>query len=154
MGSSLVRTLIGIVVVLAAVGGRALLKPSRDSIIRVDENDARMAAAEQEARARWPEFLEGFRQKKAGMYYSVKYGFPVKGGGQEFIWLEVKSISGGKITGVMDNEPQWDVGHKLGDRVQVPEKEISDWLISDKAGHFTGGFQVKVLRDIERERGK
>ena len=156
MGSGVLRAVIGLVVVGGAVGARVWLKPPRDPVIHVDGEDARMVAAEKEARARWPEFLASFKQRQRGTFYAVKYGFPVKGsqGGQEFIWLEVKTIGGGTITGVIDNEPNADVGYKLGDTANVPEKEISDWIISSKNGEYLGGFQVKVLKAIERERGK
>ena len=96
--SGLGRAVVGLMVVVGVVGARVYLKRPNpnDPVINVAKDDARMAAAEKEARDRWPEFLESFRQKPKGMTHAVKYGFPVKGGdGREFIWLEVKSIAGG-----------------------------------------------------------
>lgn len=89
---------------------------NNDPVVHVDGDDAEMLAAEKEARQKFGEFTAALKRKEAGASYAVKYGFPVKNtaDSREFMWVDVTSISGGKIQGKLANDPVENVGYTLG----------------------------------------
>ena len=95
--------------------------------------------------------MAAFRAQRAdGGRYSAKYPFPTRGG-HEHIWLAVTAISDPQVTGRLDNDPDQDVGHKRGETVTVPSKDISDWLYEDSGTEkLVGGFTIKVLAAREK----
>jgi uncharacterized protein YegJ (DUF2314 family) len=64
--------------------------------------------------------------------------------------VEVGSIDGGTIRGNLSNEPDIVKKMKLHDAVTVTRENVTDWIYSD-GERMVGGFQVKVLAQIERE---
>ncbi|MCC6428491.1 MAG: DUF2314 domain-containing protein [Phycisphaerales bacterium] len=127
---------------------------SSESVVRTDNNDPRMIEAAAEAQRRWPEFVAAFKNRAPMTAYAVKTGFAVKStDGKEFIWLQVKKIDGDQVEGVIDNEPNNDIGHKFGDTVTIKTADITDWIIAKGRDSMIGGFQSKVLQEIQRERG-
>ncbi len=123
-----------------------------DPVVNVEKDDAEMNAAIAEARQRWPELLAAYREHK-GESYAVKYPFPTKNGGNEHIWISVTNIEGDSVTGLIDNEPVNDIGHKNGDSVTVPGKELSDWMYMPPGSKdYVGGFTIKVLLARQKKR--
>jgi uncharacterized protein YegJ (DUF2314 family) len=108
----------------------------------ISDDDPRMKAAVAEARSRWPEFVEAF-QKKDCENYAVKA--PVTGNGnKEFIWIEVKGLEPEYIHGTLGNDPVNLGNLKFGDQVEVPLKDLNDWVFV-RDGKPTGMFTLKVL---------
>jgi len=71
----------------------------------------------------------------------------------EFMWVGDISFDGITVRGILDNEPGQLTGVKVGDTVERPLNEISDWLftIPEKSTFSTknkayGGFTIHVLR--------
>lgn len=64
----------------------------------------------------------------------------------EHIWLSNVKFKDGKYSGVLDNEPEYITEHKIGDKVNVDSKNISDWMYIDN-GKLFGGYTIKVLRN-------
>jgi uncharacterized protein YegJ (DUF2314 family) len=118
-------------------------------VIQVDDGDPRMQAAVQLARTRWPEFVEAF-QKRDGKNFSVKAPITVADR-REFIWVEVDGLEPEYVHGTLANDPV-DLGHlKIGDRVEVPLKDLNDWAFL-RNGEGVGMFTVKVVSDIQKQR--
>jgi uncharacterized protein YegJ (DUF2314 family) len=119
-------------------------------VVAVDGEDPRMQAAVEEARRRWPEFVTAFESRGPGQC-SVKC--PISGGGNtEFIWIEVTAIENETIYGTLANDPM-DLGAlKLGSRVKATAGEINDWIFFDETDSMHGGFTIKVVEDISKER--
>lgn len=64
-------------------------------------------------------------------YVFVKWGFPIRNSKlKEHMWVRVQSIHVQEhvISGILDNEPESDVGYECGDVVEVPFNEIHDAL--------------------------
>jgi len=122
--------------------------PTKLPVIEVDDDDPRMLAAVEEARSRWPEFVEAF-EARAGEHFSVKA--PVEGGGnKEFIWIAVDTVEDGRVNGRLGNDPV-DLGDlKEGSPVSVPVVEINDWVFL-REGQPHGLFTPKVLEAIHAE---
>jgi uncharacterized protein YegJ (DUF2314 family) len=64
----------------------------------------------------------------------------------EHIWLSDIEFKDGKYSGVLDNEPEYITEYKIGDKVNVDSKNISDWMYIDN-GKLFGGYTIKVLRN-------
>jgi uncharacterized protein YegJ (DUF2314 family) len=95
-------------------------------VIRLTGDTDAMVAAVAEARRRWPEFVNAFLASDDRIGFSVKA--PVtEGGNTEFIWINVKSVHGGQIHGLLANDPVSLGALKLGDFVSVEEAELNDW---------------------------
>lgn len=122
-----------------------------DSVVPViAANDAEaMAAAMAKARETWPEALAHFQK---GGSLSAKFPFATRSGGKEHIWINVQSVDGDVVRGVLANDPLDIEGHKLGSKVECKLAELSDWLFR-RDGAMVGGYTVKVLQQqAERQR--
>jgi uncharacterized protein YegJ (DUF2314 family) len=120
--------------------------PTNVPVVPVDDDDPRMLAAVNEARSRWPEFVTAFKQR-SGKSFSVKAPVTV-GEHTEFIWISVDGLEPDYIHGTLDNDPV-DLGDlKAGSRVEVPVKELNDWVYL-KNDEPVGLFTVKVLTEIQ-----
>lgn len=64
----------------------------------------------------------------------------------EHLWLSNIMFKDGKYTGILDNEPEYFTEYKIGDTIDVDDKNISDWMYI-KNGKLFGGYTIKVLRN-------
>lgn len=117
----------------------------------VSGDDPRMIAAVDEARRRWDEFLTAFQSADDRSRYAVKAPLS-RGERTEFIWITVTACEGDAVYGELANDPLDLPGLQLGDRVTVKVAEINDWVYEDAAGELQGGFTIRVLSDVARER--
>lgn len=128
---------------VAAIRGR-----DADPILLVDEDDPLMVAAMQEAKRRWPEFVEVFEEVGEGerppCFVKVPFKTPKH---PEFMWLRVTAMEGDSIFGVLDSDPGMAVGVKAGDRVRKPVADVCDWIIV-QGGAMTGGFTAEAMKKI------
>ena len=122
-----------------------------EPIATVSGDDEEMAQAVEQARNRWPEFVEAFenRTPDADQNFAIKAEFR-DGDVSEFIWVGVTAIEGDAIYGTLGNEPVNVTNVKLDDRVRVPLEDLNDWLIQQD-DDMQGGFTIPVL--MKRTRG-
>ncbi len=113
--------------------------PSSAPVVQVLPDDPVMAAAVEEARRRWPEFVRVFSTRHPEQHFSVKA--PVTRGGQtEHIWIDVTALAHGYVRGKLGNDPVDLNGLTLGDPISVPIASVEDWLYvlsSEPVGGFT-----------------
>lgn len=64
----------------------------------------------------------------------------------EHVWLTDVEFKDGKYSGVLDNEPEYVKEHKIGDVINVDNKDISDWMYIEN-GKLFGGYTIRVLRN-------
>jgi uncharacterized protein YegJ (DUF2314 family) len=64
----------------------------------------------------------------------------------EHVWLTDVEFKNGKYSGVLDNEPEYVKEHKIGDVINVDNKDISDWMYIEN-GKLFGGYTIRVLRN-------
>src|SRR4051812_7477657 len=70
--------------------GGSRLEAPEETVVQIDEDDPRMAAAVTEAKTRLPEFAAAFGKAKDGYQFSVKAPFADQGGEEsEFMWVHV-----------------------------------------------------------------
>ena len=114
-------------------------------------DDPRFKAAEAEARRRWPEFVVAFSKREPNVAYAVKAKF-TDGQTNEWMWVQVKSITGNTVTGVLDNEPIDVKNVRVGQTVTKTLAEIDDWIVGRDGRIAQGGFTTKAMEQIEAER--
>ncbi len=119
-----------------------LREPAHPPVLEVPEDDARLQAAVQEARSRFPEFVRAFEQRN-GEHFSVKGPF-TDGKETEFMWINVRELTTSTIKGALGNEPAGLSGLKEGDPVELKLDDVNDWMyIKDE--QMIGGFTLEAL---------
>jgi uncharacterized protein YegJ (DUF2314 family) len=118
---------------------------SEKTVIMVSDNDPEMDAAIKQARAEVGAFVKRLQAPQAGdQYFSVKA--PLRDGEQvEHFWLDGIRHEKGVFSGTLGNDPELVKGHKYGERIVMPESEISDWMYVEN-GVLVGGYTVRLLR--------
>src|SRR4051794_9230450 len=100
----------------------------------IDEKEPPLKAASNEARRRWPEFVELYRNKDFGQKFFVKAKFS-EGHAAEWLWVQVNLIDGiaGKngdtINGMVDTPPQRLGTLFAGSAVSPKVENVGDWMV-------------------------
>src|SRR5438045_2350434 len=133
-----------------ATGDEKLAAPE-ESVVQIDEDDPRMAAAVTEARKRLPDFVGAFGKAKDGYQFSVKAPFsdPANKEESEFMWVHVCRVDFDAVHGTLLNDPEYVKSFKYDDVVRVPMEEIVDWVYTD-GETSVGDFTAKVLDEAAR----
>jgi uncharacterized protein YegJ (DUF2314 family) len=115
-------------IILAAMLTLFAACSKKDQIISVADDDPEMLAAIAKARATLPQFWEVFDKPEHGESgFSLKVKITDKHGVEHF-WATDIERTNGKIMGTINNDPEIVATVKLGDRIEIPEADISDWL--------------------------
>ena len=115
-------------IILAAALALFTACSKRDTVINVAGDDPEMLAAIAKARGTLPDFWKVFDKPEHGESgFSLKVKITDKRGTEHF-WVEDLQKHDGKIMGTIDNDPEIVASVKLGDRIEVPEADVSDWL--------------------------
>src|SRR5689334_9884749 len=87
----------------SATDAGAKLQAPEESVIQIDEDDPRMAAAVMEAKKRLTEFTSAFSKARDGHQYSVKAPFadPGKEDESEFMWVHVCRVDFDAVHGTL-----------------------------------------------------
>ena len=127
----------------------------RDKIVDVDADDPEMNAAIAQARESLPRFWEVFEKRGGG---EEKFALKVKitdQHGTEYFWATNIERRDKKTFGTIDNDPNIVANVKFGDRIEIPDGDIADWLYM-RQGKVVGNRTVRPLfrkmpqADVER----
>ncbi|MEJ0089851.1 MAG: DUF2314 domain-containing protein [Limisphaerales bacterium] len=100
----------------------------RDKVINVADDDPEMLAAIAKARDTLPQFWQVLDKPEHGeSEFALKVKITDKRGTEHF-WATDIRRQDGKIMGTINNDPEVVASVKLGDKIQIPEADISDWL--------------------------
>lgn len=129
----------------------AKLEAPEESVIQIDEDDPRMAAAVTEAKKRLPEFVSAFSKAKDGYQFSVKAPFadPANAEESEFMWVHVCRVDFDAVHGTLLNDPEFVKSFKYDDVVRVPMEQIVDWVYTD-GEKSVGDFTARVLDEAAK----
>jgi len=117
---------------------------SGDKAVKVEADDPEMAAAIAKARSTLPQFWQVFDKRERGeSKFSLKVEIKDERG-REFFWVIDLQRRDGKTTGAINNDPNIVAGVKLGDRIEIPEVDIADWLYM-RDGKMIGNETLKPL---------
>ena len=120
-------------------------KPERrDGTIDVAKDDAEMTAAIARARAELPQFWQVFERRERGESdFALKVGI-TDGNGTEHFWANEIARTNGQTMGTINNDANIVKKVKLGDRIVIPEADISDWTYT-RDGKMAGNYTLRVL---------
>jgi len=115
-----------------------------DKTIGVAEKDPEMTAAISKARETLPQFWQVFDKRAHG-----ESGFSLKvritdTKGTEHFWATDIDRREGKLMGNINNDPDIVSSVRLGDRIVIPETDITDWLYM-RDGKMVGNYTLKPL---------
>ena len=134
-------TVIALVVVLFSL---LTACSKRDKVVNVESDDAEMVAAIAKARETLPQFWQVFDKKERG---ESDFALKVKitdTKGTEHFWATDIERRDGKTMGTINNDPNTVASVKLGDRIEIPEADISDWLYM-RDGKMVGNETLRPL---------
>ena len=116
----------------------------RDKVINVEEDDPEMVGAMKTARETLPHFWQVYEKPARGeTNFALKVKITDKLGTEHF-WATDVERRDGKILGTINNDPNIVKSVKLGDRMEIPEADISDWLYM-RDGKMIGNQTIKPL---------
>ena len=126
-------------------------RENEPTIYAVKSEDKEMAAAIQKANQTLSDFNAGLSNPKAENQ-ALKVEF-ADSKGIEHMWIGDIEYKDGKYSGILNNEPEYITQYKAGDKIDVDNSKISDWMFVEN-GKLHGGFTIKVLRNkmTEEER--
>jgi uncharacterized protein YegJ (DUF2314 family) len=115
-----------------------------DPVIDVPNDDAEMNAAIAKARESLPDFWEAWAAPPQG---AGGFGLKVRivdASGSEHFWTTDIEKKDGRIRATIANEPETVKSVTEGQRVEVPETDISDWMYW-RDGKIVGNETLRVL---------
>ena len=158
LGGKIIATVIGGLLI------GALASPARDAMLGrstsfMDDEDEivenmpktgkdAMAAAEETARLRFPEFQKAFNEQQ-GDDFKARTLFK-DGDLTEHMWFNVETIEDGKITGRLANKPVDLVNVKKGAPVSITINQLEDWHFVNQDDVEEGGYTVAAQRRAAR----
>ncbi|MFT3880110.1 MAG: DUF2314 domain-containing protein [Gemmatales bacterium] len=138
------RWLATVAIVALVLAGCGKKHPA-DKVTYVADDDPRMNAAMEKARASVKTFTAALKSPRAGQTaFSIKMAF-TDGGNTEHMWLTPVTFDGTKFTGTINNEPEKVNSVKMGQKVTVAPDKLSDWMYIDNR-KLVGGETLRVLR--------
>jgi uncharacterized protein YegJ (DUF2314 family) len=141
-----VRMLAGVALVLSVlVGPMVAGAQEQPRVVTVPEKDPAMAVAISQGRATLSRFWQALEKPGPGEYeFALKVGLPTGNGGAEHIWTNLIERRDGKIFGTINNVPKNLKDIRLGQRIEIPEPLISDWMYR-RSGKIVGGYTIRAL---------
>ena len=116
----------------------------RDGVINIADDDPEMLAAIAKARDSLPQFWQVFEKRERGETdFALKVKITDKHGTEHF-WLTDIERSNGQLHGIINNDPDTVQNVKLGERILIPEADVSDWLYM-RDGKMVGNHTLRVL---------
>lgn len=119
-------------------------KPRQGDTISVDASDPEMNAAIAKARSTLPHFWEAFDKRE---HDETDFALKVRiteGKEVEYFWAIDIQKENGRILGTINNDPEWVHNIKIGQRITIPEVDVSDWLFQ-RDGKMIGNYTLRAL---------
>ncbi|AMV19017.1 DUF2314 domain-containing protein [Planctomyces sp. SH-PL14] len=119
---------------------------SSDSVTKVAHDDAELEAASARARKKLPALRTAFNKGlEPGETLLLKAPFATPDDSQEWMWVEVTRWKGDAISGLLMNEPHSIPDLHAGQKVQVSEAKIFDYIRRLPNGTVEGNETGEVI---------
>lgn len=119
--------------------------PREERTVQVPEGDPEMGAAIAKARATLDVFWTALAAKAPGTEtFSLKVEITDGIEVEHFLTSQVEQTADGRIFANIDNYPQFVRNVTFGQRIEVPQADISDWMFW-RDGKVVGGETLRVL---------
>jgi uncharacterized protein YegJ (DUF2314 family) len=116
-----------------------------DSITPV-RHDEELEAASQQARKQLPRLRTALNKGLApGEFIQFKAPFDTADGGHEWMWVDVIAWDGGRIKGLLKNEPFNIADLHAGQVVEIAETEVFDYIHTSADGTSDGNETGKLI---------
>ena len=116
----------------------------RDKVVGVADDDPQMAAAISNGRETLPQFWQVFDNRERGESdFALRVMITDKRGAEHF-WATDLERRDGKTLGTINNDANAVASVKLGDTIEIPEANITDWLYM-RDGKMVGNRALKPL---------
>jgi len=123
----------------AHVAAQARLFGATPDEVTMDAHDEELLAASARSKVELEELLsEVPTLMMEGHQLSVKGPFPTTGGGNEWMWVEVRQIDGTTFTGALINDPHDVPSLAYGDTVSVELEDAFDYVLNSPDGSRRG----------------
>lgn len=116
----------------------------KDKTVAIEGDDAEMTAAIAQARETLPQFWKIFQKSEHGESDFALKVMVTDPHGIEHFWAIDLVREDGKIMGTINNDPNTVASVKFGDRIEIPEKDITDWVYM-RDGKMVGNRTLKPL---------
>lgn len=128
-------------------------RENQPTIYNVESDDKEMSEAIKKANQTLTDFNSALQNPKIEVK-SLKVKFETANG-NEHIWLSNIEYKDGKYWGILDNEPEYITEYKIGDKIEIDNSKISDWMYLEN-GKLFGSYTIKLLRSrmTENERNQ
>lgn len=141
------RALMSLVMLMTACGNRPDKRYSdkaADNLYSTDKDDLPMNQAMKTANQQFSKFDSAFESER---YDKDKFSIKVRFShdhGNEYIWLTEIAKVGGHYWGVVSDTPRMTKQVKLGDRPEINDNDVVDWLYG-KDSILHGGFTLRLI---------
>jgi uncharacterized protein YegJ (DUF2314 family) len=131
---------------------REAVARKKDKTISVAGDDEEMNAAIAKARSTLPIYWKTFDNPAKGERgFSLKVRVTDESGIEHF-WVGSLERKNGKVFGTIDNEPNTVKSVKFGQRIEVPEADITDWMFL-RGDKIVGNYTVRpLLKSMPKEK--
>jgi uncharacterized protein YegJ (DUF2314 family) len=121
-----------------------------DKVKHIEHND-QLLDASRKARLKLPELKEAFgKGLPPGEHIDLKAPFETSSG-HEWMWVEVTSWNGQKITGLLENEPADVADLHAGQVVKVKEEDVFDYIRYYVDGRKQGNTTGDIIKHMEEQ---
>lgn len=117
---------------------------AKDKVVQVPNEDREMSQAITTARAKLAMFWEVYERKP---HNESDFNLKVRisdGRNAEHFWLSDIERRDGKLYGVVANDPNNVHTVSKGERIEIPEDDISDWLFF-RDGKMVGNYTMRAM---------
>jgi|SRR6185436_5801119 len=126
------------------LAGLVACSASDDPVVSVSSDDPEMNAAIAEARESLPAFWMVYGAPNRGESdFALKVRIEDRRAVEHF-WVTDLRREADKVYGLIGNEPNTVTTVKLGDEIEVPSDDITDWLYM-RDGKMVGNFTLRPL---------
>lgn len=130
---------------LLACAVAEVVRAQDSSYIKIPNRDPEMEAAKAKARATLSQFWEKLERPGPGEEgFALKVSLPYSPRDTEHIWTKDVERKDGKITAVINNRPRDVKTVRLGQRIEIREDQISDWMFV-RNGKMVGNFTLRPM---------
>src|SRR5271157_3316986 len=123
---------------------------SSDEALYANNDDEALRAASQAAREHLPALRKLFSAGLPPGQISVKAPFATPQGGREYMWVAVDDWKGDRITGLLTNEPFHIPSLHGGQKVEVREEEVFDYMRRYPDGRVEGNSTEAIIRRMQK----
>jgi uncharacterized protein YegJ (DUF2314 family) len=124
----------------AVLASLAACSVSDDAVLSVSADDPEMNAAISQARESLADFWQVFDSRDRGESdFALKVRIEDSHGIEHF-WVTDLRRDAGNVYGLIGNDPNTVTSVKLGDEIEVPQDDVTDWLYmrdEKMVGNFT-----------------